>query len=347
VAKDEVTDIVIRPLRESDIPAADRICRLAFGTFIGLQDPLQFFGDADYIRTRLRADPSAAFAAEANGELVGSNFVANWGSLGVFGPLTVRPDFWDKGIAKQLLKSTIEYFAKLGTRHIGLFTWSHSPKHLGLYQRFGFWPRFLTAIMAKQLVVDPSKTNQTMTLDKTKTSLQSFRYSETQAGEDRRGCLNSCRKLTNAIYDGLDVQLEINSVNTQSLGDTVLLWQQGNDYDSEGTGSVGRRRLVGLAVCHCGAGTEAGSRTCYIKFGAVLPDNNAHMYFDNLIDACETFAKVQGMSRLLAGVNTGRHQAYRKLISLGFRTEIQGVVMDKPNEPAYNQSHIYLIDDWR
>ncbi|MDQ6862194.1 MAG: GNAT family N-acetyltransferase [Thermoproteota archaeon] len=92
---------------------------MAFGTFIGLQDPLQFFGDADYIRTRLRADPYAAYAAEANGELVGSNFVANWGSLGVFGPLTVRPDFWDRGIAKQLLKSTMKYFAKLDTRHIG------------------------------------------------------------------------------------------------------------------------------------------------------------------------------------------------------------------------------------
>jgi predicted N-acetyltransferase YhbS len=80
-----VTDTVIRQLRESDIPAADRIFRLAFDTFLGLRDPLQFFGDADYIHTRLRANPSAAFAAETNDELVGSNFVANWGSVGVFG----------------------------------------------------------------------------------------------------------------------------------------------------------------------------------------------------------------------------------------------------------------------
>jgi hypothetical protein len=42
----------------------------------------------------------------------------------------------------------MDYFEKLGTKHIGLFTWAQSPKHLGLYQRFGFWPRFLTAIMA-------------------------------------------------------------------------------------------------------------------------------------------------------------------------------------------------------
>jgi hypothetical protein len=55
----------------------------------------------------------------------------------------------------------------------------------------------------------------------------------------------------------LDVQFEIKSVNTQNLRDTVLLWQNGNgnDHNLE-------LRLIGLAVCHCGAGTEAGSGVC-------------------------------------------------------------------------------------
>jgi len=93
--------------------------------------------------TRFRADPCAALAAEVNGELVGSNFMADWGSVCAFGPLSVHPDLWNKGISKHLLKSTMEYFAKLGTRHIGLFTWAHSPKHVRLYQRFGFGHIFL------------------------------------------------------------------------------------------------------------------------------------------------------------------------------------------------------------
>jgi GNAT superfamily N-acetyltransferase len=327
-----MTEIIVRPLTENDIPTADRICRLAFGTVIGLHDPMQFFGDRDPIRTRFRADPPAALAAEANGELVGSNFIAHWGSVGFFGPLSIHPDLWNKGVARHLLKSTIEYFAKLGTRHIGLFTLANSPKHVGLYQRFGFWPHFLTAIMVKQLVGH----------DENKTSLQWSKYSELRTAEDRRDCLNSCHSLTDLIYDGLDVQFEIKSVNIQNLGDTVLLWQNGNgnDHNLE-------RRLIGLAVCHCGAGTEAGSGVCYIKFGAVLPDINAPIYFDNLLYACETFAKAQHMSRLVAGVNTARHEAYRKMISLGFRTEFQGVVMDNPNEFAYNKPDIYLIDDWR
>src|SRR5215207_3466851 len=84
--------MLVRPLRDEDLPTADHIMRLAFGTFLGLPDPLAFMGDADYVRTRWRADPAAAFAAELDGALVGSNFAANWGSFGFFGPLTVHPD---------------------------------------------------------------------------------------------------------------------------------------------------------------------------------------------------------------------------------------------------------------
>ena len=37
----------------------------------------------------------------------------------------------------------------MAVRHEGLFTFAHSPEHIALYQHFGFWPRFLTAIMSK------------------------------------------------------------------------------------------------------------------------------------------------------------------------------------------------------
>ena len=75
-------EVTIRPLEESDLTTADRICRLAFGTFLQLPDPITVFGGADHVRTRWRTDPSAAFGAVSNGEIVGSNFAANWGSFG-------------------------------------------------------------------------------------------------------------------------------------------------------------------------------------------------------------------------------------------------------------------------
>jgi hypothetical protein len=50
-------DVTIRPLRESELETADRIFRLAFGTFLGLPNPETFAGDADAVRTRWKADP--------------------------------------------------------------------------------------------------------------------------------------------------------------------------------------------------------------------------------------------------------------------------------------------------
>ncbi|WP_228369206.1 hypothetical protein [Candidatus Nitrososphaera gargensis] len=40
--------------------------------------------------------------------------------------------------------------------------------------------------------------------------------------------------------------------------------------------------------------------------------------------------------------------AYKKMIERGFRTDMQGVAMQRPNELGYNLPDIsYLIDDWR
>jgi predicted N-acetyltransferase YhbS len=142
-------ELEVRPLRQDDLQNADHIMRVAFGTFLGVPDPENFAEGMDHVKTRWLADPTAAFGAEEQGQLVGSSFVTRWGSFGFFGPLTVRPDLWDRGIAKLLLGPTMELLNEWGVSHAALFTFAQSPKHLGLYQKFGFWPRFLTVIMSK------------------------------------------------------------------------------------------------------------------------------------------------------------------------------------------------------
>ena len=320
---------VIRSLKEADLGEADRVSRLSFGTFLGLPDPMSFFGDADFIRTRFRADPPLSLAAEVDGNFVGSNFIANWGSVGVFGPLTVHPDFWDKGVAKRLLDKTMEMFKELKTKHIGIFTFSNSPKHVHLYQKYDFWPRFLTAVMSK-----PVKAEYTM--EDGQELISWTKYSDMQK-ERPSEILDYCYSLTDSIYDGLDLKVEIQSVANQKLGDTILL----TDNKSN--------KLLGLGVCHCGAKTEAGSNTCYVKFGSVIAseDRSESANFDELIECCEKFAASQGLSKLAAGVNMGNLGAYRKMISKGFRTEFQGVMMTKNNDPGYHIEDVYAIDDWR
>ena len=59
-----IAEPTIRPLRENDLQTADRIFRLAFGTFLGYLIPYSFTPVPDYVRTRWLADPEAAFGAE-------------------------------------------------------------------------------------------------------------------------------------------------------------------------------------------------------------------------------------------------------------------------------------------
>jgi len=110
--------IVIDPLREEDRAEADRIFRLAFGTFLGIPDPTKFAAGTDFISTRWKAAPETAFAARHEGRVVGSNFAAKWGAVGFFGPLTIHPDYWDRGIGKRLLEPVMQLFSNWNTlRH--------------------------------------------------------------------------------------------------------------------------------------------------------------------------------------------------------------------------------------
>ena len=306
-------------MRQDDLAQADRIMRVAFGTFLGEPEPETTTRDTDFVRCRWKANPSAAFVAELNGEIAGSNIATNWGSFGFFGPLTVRPDLWDRGIGKKLMEPVMACFDAWKVRHAGLFTFAHSEKHVGLYQRFDFWPQYLTALMSK--AVEPKQSGAMPSL-----------FSQVPH-DQRQTVLAACREVTDAILNGLDLQNEIRAVAEYTFGDTVLLWD-----DS---------KLAGFAVCHTGSGTEGGSGTCYVKFAAVRPGADADAAFERLIDACEAYASTAGAKMLFGGVNLARHEAYRMLLARGFRTVMQGVAMQRGNRVGYNRPGVYAMDDWR
>jgi predicted N-acetyltransferase YhbS len=312
-------DIVIRPLREADLPAADHIMRVAFGTLKGVPEPAGFFGDASWVPNRWRADSNGAWAAERNGEVVGSVFLTRWGSFAFLGPLTVRPDLWDRGIGGRLMEPIMSLLSDAGIRLAGLFTSPHSPKHVGLYQKFGFWPRYLTAIMGKS--VESARPSPYWDL-----------YSELSEDE-KTACLQAFRGLGDSLFEGLDPTPEVHAIEAQGLGETVLI-RDGSD-------------LAGFAACHQGPRTEAGSGVCYVKFAAVRPGRRAARYFDELLTACEGFAASKGASRLVAGVNMARREAYRDMLQHGFRMDILGVAMHRPNASGFSRAGVYALDDWR
>jgi GNAT superfamily N-acetyltransferase len=311
-------------LKESEVEEAGRIARLAFGTFLGMPDPLSFMGDRDLIKPRWHSSHVKVIAAREGGRLIGSNVATRWGSFGFFGPLTVLPEYWERGVAQRLLEATMAIFDRWGLRHSGLFTFAQSAKHVCLYQKFGYWPRYLTAIMTRTPRADPAMP-QGKRAD-APTLLSAF------ARGQREQAIQSCGKLTHKIDKGLDLAGEIRAVLAQRTGDIVLTY----------TRSV----LDAFAVCMNGAGSEGGEHTCYVKFGAARGGGGAGERFDKLLDACEWFASSRGAT-VEAGVNLAREDAYRRMRSRGYRVATQGVAMQRPNAGGFNRADVYVVDDWR
>jgi hypothetical protein len=103
--------------------------------------------------------------------------------------------------------------------------------------------------------------------------------------------------------------------------------------------------LAGLALCHIGVGTEAGDGVLFVKFAAVRPGAAAE--FERLLDAVEALAGERRVQRIAAGVNAGRRDAYRRMLGRGFRAELVGVAMHRPDGLGTLRPDVYIIDDWR
>jgi GNAT superfamily N-acetyltransferase len=230
----------------------------------------------------------------------------------------VLPEYWNAGIGQRLLAPTITALEQQDCRHLALFTLGESPKHVALNHKFGFWPGSLILIGQK---TDPQPHRQ---------DYQTYRQStETQ----KKYLVDSCREITSSTYGGLDLSEEIRELHGQGLGDTVLILEKG--------------RVDGFAICHSGAGSEAGSGATQVKFAAVRPGQTAPGTFERLIDACEDVASANGSRRLMAGINTARRNVYSRMIDRGFRAVQQGIAMHRPDETAYDRREAYVIDDWR
>ncbi|HJW68559.1 MAG TPA: GNAT family N-acetyltransferase, partial [Candidatus Binatia bacterium] len=209
------------------------------------------------------------------------------------------------------------HFDAGGVRQVGLFTFSNSPKHLALYQRFGFWPRFQTVVFAGTPDGPAS---------------QAVHCADVAPGE-RPALLAAARRLTDAVHPGLDLTREIRNVVEHDFGDVVV------------TGAPDAPD--GLAICHCGAGSEAGSGAGFVKFGAVRPGAGGQERLAALLDACAALARRRGLERVVAGVNTARRVAYRTILARRWRAELIGIAMHRHDDPAYNHAEALILDDWR
>lgn len=310
--------VTIRSLEEKDVEAADKVRRLAFGTYFGFPDPLSFSGSVRLVDVRRRLWPDGALVAEENGAIVGVAISSRWGSLGLFGPLAVDPQHWRSGVARRLLEASMPIYDRWDCRTTALFTFPQSIAHISLYQSFGFWPRSLTALMSRP-VEAPISVPEAQSL--------------TALGGQHADAIAQCAALTNALFPGLDLRDEIAAVIAHPTSDAIVL--------SEGS------RVIGFALVHIGAGSEADTGASYAKFAAVRPGATAARDFRRLLDAANGLAHRSGATKLNTGVNLGCLEAYRAMLAMGFRTTMQGVAMHRPWGEIYDRPDVFALEDWR
>jgi len=307
----------ISPLTEAELGAADDVMRQAFAERTGMR-PGEAFRDRSMLRARLKLHPSGAVVAHVDGEVAGSALAMHRGRVAVFGPLRVRPDLQNRGVGRALLAGALARMAEWDAEHTGLFTWSESPGHLALYRAAGFWPRFLSLLMAKPLATrDAGEVRTVSALPEA----------------DREAAVAACAELAGGVRPGLDLTAEIRGLPELGFGDTVLLGSDG--------------AVDGFAVCHTGSGSEAGSGHCLAKFAAVRSGPGARERFGELIAACERYAAAREAFRIEAMMDAGRVGACRTLLDRGFLVAFQGVNLHRDALPGYDGPDVWVADDWR
>lgn len=324
--------IRIRRVRKGDLSKVRDVVEQAFGDFYERQlgtRPRQVFGGAQYVHHRWLMEPWGCFVAEeGDGRIVGAAVAVIWGSVGIVGPVAVLPTYQNQGIGQQLVKATQDFFEENRVTLQGLATYPSSPKHLLLFQKFGYKPKGLLAILSKPL--DRREIVQATQPPRAVVSLRRFSALEEAT---KKAAMQRLRRITNGIYRGLDLAKEVEIADGLALGDTLLL-ERGRD-------------LAGFAIYHTPGVSEAPQGCLYVKFLAIDCRHRKPEHFHALLGALEELAGGAGLQRVLAPVYTGYWTAYQGLLERGYGIDFTMVRMKRGKLEDYERQSDLVLDDWR
>lgn len=324
--------IKIRRVRKGDLSKVRDVIEQAFGDFFERQvgtRPRLVFGGAQYVHHRWLMEPWGCFVAEeGDGKIVGAAVAVMWGTVGIVGPIAVLTNYQNQDIGQQLLTACQEFFDENKATLQGLATYPYSPKHLILYQKFGYKPKGLVVVTAKQIdrreIVHATKP--------TKPALGLRRYSALEEAKKKQ-VMQKIHRITNGLWRGLDVAKEIEIVDGLTLGDTLLL-EKG-------------REVIGFAVCHLPPNSEAPHGSAYVKFLAVDPRHRKPEHLVALLAGVEELAGAAQLQRVVAPCYTYYWTAYQALLERGYHVDFTMVRMKRGKQEDYEDPSDLVLDDWR
>jgi len=324
--------IKIRRVRKGDLSKVRDVIEQAFGDFFERQvgtRPRQVFGGAQYVHHRWLMEPWGCFVAEeGDGKIVGAAVAVVWGTLGLVGPIAVLTHYQNQDIGQQLLTACQGFFDENRATLQGVATYPYSPKHLVLYQKFGYRPRGLVAITSKHLdrreIVHATKGPRP--------GVGVRRYSSLEEAKKKPAMLKF-RRITNSFWRGMDVGKEVEIVDGLALGDTLLL-EKG-------------RELIGFAIVHMPPNSEAPHGAAYIKFLAIDPRHKRPEHLQALLSAVEEMAAGAQLAQVVTPVYTYYWTAYQTLLARGYHVDFTMVRMKRGKQESDEDGNDLVLDDWR
>lgn len=141
----------LRPGTPEDAEACGRICFEAFSGISGRHGfPPDFPSpDAAIGSMKMLLSHPGFFnvVAEAEGRIVGSNFMDERSPIAGIGPITVDPEVQNRRIGRRLMEAALERAQQRGCPGVRLLQASFHGRSLALYARLGFDPRESLACM--------------------------------------------------------------------------------------------------------------------------------------------------------------------------------------------------------
>lgn len=145
-------DITLRAGTPQDAEACGRVCFAAFSAIAAEHNfPPDFprEGAAVGLLSMLLRHPGFySVVAEADGRIVGSNFLDERSPIAGVGPITVDPAVQNEGAGRLLMKDVLGRCEMRGTPGVRLLQASYHRRSLALYAKLGFQVRDLLACVA-------------------------------------------------------------------------------------------------------------------------------------------------------------------------------------------------------
>ena len=274
-------------MKSSDWEEVSRLHTLAFNTYnkkTGRELSASYRSQAN-IDACLAMFPDGCFVAKSD-HLLGYIFSRCWGKHSWIGTFGVAPDCQGQGIGKQLMQRAIESLNKHKCESIGLETMPDRPYNVGMYARLGFCPVSSTLILEKptNFSVTPASYEKLSMLPKEKV-------------------LSAVCQPSHASWNGLDYALEAKNADEYRWGETLL---------------CGWPKPWGIAIIRTVPVVEGVFRPiCDVNALVVHPDKS-HLFLD-ILQAIETFAKSQNISKISLPVNSIYWAALQEALKYGFR----------------------------